>query len=215
MKILKALSFAVFFVLIQLTGNAQLCTLNCPPNLLIKTDSGQEGAIVIFSAAGATGECGTVIYSPASGTFFRTGSHSVSATASTGEKCFFTITVTDNEPPVLSELTLSSASLWPASNRMKKVSVSYTVTDNAQEVTSVMSVSSNDMASTTIDWEIINNHMVRLNASRLPNGEPRIYWIAVTSTDEAGNKTTRTTSIAVSKTMTALKPVTGSMGIRN
>jgi hypothetical protein len=183
--------------------------------MIIKADNGKEGAIVTFVPAGTSGECGTVNYFPASGSFFRIGSHSVSATTSTGEKCSFTVTVTDNESPVLSELNLSSEKLWPANDRMKKIFVYYTVSDNAQKVTSVLSVSSNDINSTSRDWEIINNHLVRLKASRLESDEPRVYSIVVTSTDEAGNKTTRTTSIAVSKTMIAFKPATGSMGIRN
>jgi hypothetical protein len=126
--------------------------------------------------------------------------------SSTGEKCSFTLTVTDNESPVLSVITLSLERLWPASNSMKEVRVNYMVTDNAQQVTSVVSVSSNDTTSASTDWQIINDHLIRLNGSRLGNGEPRIYLIAVTSSDEAGNKATRTTSIAVSKTMVALKP---------
>ena len=79
----------------------------------------------------------------------------------------------------------------------------YTATDNGQNVTSDLSVTSNNTESTAKDFEVVNNHLVRLKASRLPNGEPRIYTITVTSTDEAGNKTTRSTSIAVSKTMVA------------
>jgi hypothetical protein len=204
MKPFKTLSFAVLLILTQVTGHAQSCAISCTSNIIIKADNGQEGAIVNIIPAGTAGECGTLTYFPASGTFFRIGSHSVSATTSTGEKCSFTVTVTDNESPVLSVLTLSSNKLWPASNQMKNVTVSYTASDNAQDVTTVLSVSSNDITSTTPDWEIINNHLVRLKSSRLASGGPRIYTIVVTSSDEAGNKTTRTTSIAVSKTIVAL-----------
>lgn len=215
MKTLKVLSFAALFILTQLTGHAQSCILRCPSNMLVKADIGQEGAIVFIPAETFGAECGIITYSQASGAFFRIGSHSVIVTSSTGEKCSFTITVTDNESPVLSDLTLSLDRLWPASNRMRKLRVDYIATDNAQEVTSVLSVSSNDTASTTQGWEIINDHVVRLNGSRLANGEPRIYLITVTSTDEAGNTMTRTTSIAVSKTMIAVKPENTSMGVRN
>jgi hypothetical protein len=204
MKTFKSLSFIVLLILTQLTGGAQSCTLSCTSNMVIKADNGKEGAIVNIIPAGTAGECGMVTYFPASGSFFRIGSHSVIATTSTGEKCSFTVTITDNESPELSVITLSSNRLWPASNRMKNVAVNYTTSDNAQDVTSVLSVSSNDITSTTRDWEIVNNHLVRLKSSRLASGEPRIYTIAVTSSDEAGNKTTRTTSIAVSKTMVAL-----------
>jgi len=215
MKTIKALSFTVLLMLIQLAGYAQPCTLRCPSNIVVKADNGQEGAIVYIPSETFGTECGNISYSPASGTFFRIGSHSVIVTSSTGEKCSFTVTVTDNESPVLSELTLSLDRLWPASNRMRKVRVDYTATDNAQELTSVLSVSSNDNVSVIQDWEIINDHMLRLSGSRLANGDPRIYLITVTSTDVAGNKMTRTTSIAVSKTMIAMKPESASIGVRD
>ena len=86
---------------------------------------------------------------------------------------------------------------------MKKIGVYYTASDNEEVVGSVVSVSSNDQGAANSDWQIINNHLIRLKAARLSNGEPRIYTITVTSTDNAGNITKRTTSIAVSKTMTA------------
>ena len=86
---------------------------------------------------------------------------------------------------------------------MKKVSVNYTATDNAQEVTTELFVSSNAIDGVA-DWEIIDNHLLKLKATRLPDGTPRVYIITVTATDKAGNTTTRTTSIAVSKTMMAV-----------
>ena len=201
MKILNVLFVAVLLILTHITAIAQSCVLSCPSNMVIRADNGREGAIVNMVAAGMVGDCGTVTQFPASGTFFRIGSHSVISTTSSGQKCSFTVTVTDNESPVLSPLTLSLKRLWPASNKMRTVEVYYTTSDNAGDVTSVVSVSSNEVTSNTNDWEIIDNHSIRLKQSRLASGEPRIYSIVVTSSDEAGNKTTRTTSIAVSKTM--------------
>lgn len=203
MKFLQALSLTAIFVASHVKGYTQNCTLTCPSNMVITAEKGKEGAIVNFSAASTTGECGTVAYSPVSGSFFRLGSHSIIATAANGQKCSFTITVTDNESPVLSVVTLSTKKLWPANNKMKKVAVYYSASDNGQDVASVLSVSSNNTDSTARDWEVINNHLLRLKASRLADGTPRIYSITVTSTDEAGNKTARTTSIAVSKNMIA------------
>ncbi len=213
MKNHKLLFFASFLFFLPFTGHSQSC-LTCPSNIVIKAEPGKEGAIISLPQEIINATCGTITYTPASGSFFRIGSHSVIATSASGEKCSFTITVTDNESPVLSELTLSEDRIWPASNRMKKIRVNYTVTDNAQEVNSVLTVSSNNLDATRKDFEVIDNHVVRLSASRLPNGEPRIYLISVTSTDVAGNKMTRTTSIAVSETMVALK-ADGAIGKRN
>ena len=199
MKIVAGLSFTALLILGYVTGNAQECVVDCPSNSIVKTDAGQEGALVFFPASTSFGDCGNIRFSKASGSFFRIGSHSVIVTAASGKKCAFTITVTDNESPVLSELTVSTKKTWPSTNRMKKVAVYYTATDNAKDVTSVLSVYSNDTALNNSNWEVVNNHLLRLKASRLANGESRIYTIMVTSTDEAGNRTSRTTSIVVSK----------------
>jgi hypothetical protein len=200
MKFLAALSITAVLSFFSIASNAQTCTLTCPANIVVKADSTKEGANVSFSPPTTSGDCGTITYSRVSGSFFRIGSHSVVATSAMGEKCSFTITVTDNEPPLLSPVTLSSKKLWPPSNKMKKVGVYYTVKDNAEEVNTAISVSSNDDSGVR-DWEIVNNHLIRLKSARLPNGEPRIYTITVRSSDMAGNTTTRITSIVVSKTM--------------
>ena len=162
-----------------------------------------EGATVVYPEFITNADWGTISYFPASGSFFRLGSHTVTMTSSRGQKCSFTVTVTDTQSPVLSGIKISPKNLWPASNKMKKVSVNYTATDNAQEVTTELFVSSNAIDGVA-DWEIIDNHLLKLKATRLPDGTPRVYIITVTATDKAGNTTTRTTSIAVSKTMMAV-----------
>ncbi len=205
MKSLKALSFLAFLICCQSKIYAQNCTLACPANIVTKADAGQEGAVVNFPDMKAPAECGTITYSPASGSFFRLGSHSISVTSSTGQKCSFTVLVTDNESPTLSRVTLSRDRLWPASGKLKKVKVFYTASDNGAEVKTAVSVTSNATDGVK-DWELEEGNTFRLKASRLSDGSPRIYTITVTATDESGNKTTRTTTIAVSSTMTA-KPI--------
>ncbi len=202
MRSLQVFFFVIILSSSQVTLHAQNCTLTCPAPLVVKADNGTEGAIVNFPVMTVPAECGTVTYTPASGSFFRLGSHSVIITSSTGQKCSFTVTVTDNEPPSLSALTLSRTSLWPASNKLKKVSVNYTTSDNTGNVKTAIAVSSNTTDGIK-DWEVLGDRLVRLKASRLADGTPRVYMITVTATDEAGNKTSRTTSIAVSKTMVA------------
>lgn len=202
MKVLKVAALLTVFVS-QLNVNAQNCVITCPSNITIKAEQGKEGTIVTFPELKLPAECGTVTYTPASGTFFRLGSHSVIISTEQGKKCSFTVTVTDNESPQLSTIGLSKTMLWPASNKLKKVGVYYTATDNAVDVKTTIAVSSNATDGIK-DWEIVSDHLLRLKASRLADGTARIYTISVTATDEAGNKTTRTTSIAVSKTMTAM-----------
>jgi len=200
MKRLITLSIVAALNLMAFSSTAQQnCTISCPDNLIVTAEKNKEGAVVTFPAASITGDCGAATITPASGSFFRIGSHSIIITSATGQKCSFTLIVTDNEPPVLSDILLSSQKIWPPSNKMKKVGVLYRTSDNGQKVTSKLTVTSNDTNSDDKDYEIIDEHLVRLKAARLPNGESRIFTISVTSTDEAGNKTTKSTSIAVSK----------------
>ena len=84
------------------------CTLNCPVNLTVSantTENNERGAHVTFSDAVATGTCGTVTASPASGSFFPVGNTVVSISSTEGDgSCSFTVTVVDNgnNPPTIS-----------------------------------------------------------------------------------------------------------------
>jgi hypothetical protein len=203
MKSIKALSVIFTILLLAQSGYSQNCTLTCPDNLVVSATAGQEGAVVNYPAMASPSGCGALTYTPASGSFMRLGSHSVIITTTSGQKCSFTVTVTDNEPPVVSPITLSRNVLWPVSDKMKKVGVYYTVSDNGEAVKTTVTVTSNAPTGEAPDFEVIDKEEIRLKASRLPDGSPRIYTITVTAVDDAGNKTTRTTTIAVSKTMIA------------
>lgn len=201
MKSLRTPGLIAIISLLYLSSQAQNAVINCPANMVIPAEPGKEGAVVNFPPLAP--ELGSATITPASGSFFRLGSHSVIVTTASGQKCSFTVTVTDNEAPELSLIRLSREKIWPASNKMKKVVLHYTATDNALRVTTTVSVSSNATDGIQ-DWEIVDDHLVRLKAARLPDDKPRVYTLTVTASDEAGNKTKRTTSIAVSRTMMAV-----------
>lgn len=201
MKAIQAILFSIAIIICRQTALAQDCALSCPSNIIIKAENGKEGTVISFPEIIAA-NCGPITFTPASGSFFRLGSHSIIASTSAGQKCSFTVTVTDNNPPGLSPLVLSRNTIWPATGKLRKVSVDYTATDNSEKVKTVLSVTSNATDGEK-DFEIVNEHLVRLKASRLADDSPRIFYITVTATDESGNKATRTTSIAVSKTMMA------------
>lgn len=201
MKLSKAFAAAMLSLSCTIVFS-QDCKIECLANIVTTADKGKEGAVINYSAAYTRGDCGAFTYTPASGSFFRMGSHSVIATGADGKKCSFTVTVTDNESPELSPIHLSRTNLWPANNKMKKTKVKFSATDNGGNVSTEIMVSSNATDGIK-DWEMIDSSELRLKASRLPDGSPRIYTITVTATDDAGNKTKRTTTIAVSQTMIA------------
>jgi uncharacterized repeat protein (TIGR01451 family) len=83
---------------------AATCTLDCPANVVVTsntTQGGQPGAFVSFGAASATGDCGSISNSPASGSFFTVGTHSVISTSAAGPTCSFSVTVLDTAAPTI------------------------------------------------------------------------------------------------------------------
>ncbi|QTN38259.1 HYR domain-containing protein [Cryomorphaceae bacterium] len=93
--------------------------ISCPQNISVSNDAGQCGAIVNYAVPTATDNCTNVsltrISGPASGSVFPIGTTAISyqATDDAGNtsQCTFTVTVSDQEAPVLScpsNITVSS-----------------------------------------------------------------------------------------------------------
>ncbi|MBI3651130.1 MAG: HYR domain-containing protein [Acidobacteria bacterium] len=76
------------------------CTISCPANITMANAANQCGAVVNYSPTASLG-CGTVICSPASGSFFPTGTTTVTCTTTAGPSCSFTVTVNDTQPPMI------------------------------------------------------------------------------------------------------------------
>jgi len=73
------------------------CNLTCPASITVSNAANQCS----YAAPSSTGTCGTITASPPSGSFFPVGTTLITATASGGDNCAFTITVNDTQPPVI------------------------------------------------------------------------------------------------------------------
>jgi len=119
---------------------APLCTLACM-SLTRSNDPNQCGAVVTYAPM-TTGSCGTVVCSPASGSFFPVGTTTVTCKSNSGEgpeMCTFTVTVLDTQPPFI---TCPANVVVTASAGHQSAVVNYpapTATDNC----AVLSVSCN------------------------------------------------------------------------
>jgi hypothetical protein len=71
---------------------------------------------------------------------------------------------------------------------MVDVTVSYDVSDISPVITA-LSVASNEGGRD--DWQIVDAHHVRLRADRWGAGNGRTYTITISSTDSAGNASTK------------------------
>jgi uncharacterized repeat protein (TIGR01451 family) len=83
-------------------GTPATCYLLCPNNVVVSTNAGSGGTIVTLPTVDVSGTCGTVTLSPASGSFFPTGTTTVTATSSTGGGvCSFTVTGLETPAPAI------------------------------------------------------------------------------------------------------------------
>src|SRR5262249_22804220 len=130
--------------------------ITCPANLTVLCLSNvppRPTSLAAFLALGgtATDTCDTnLTYTcsdeplsggTCSGTIRRT--HTVTDDCNSAS-CVQIITVIDNSPPTIANVSVDKPSLWPPNHKMQAVTVKYTATDNCNSnVTCTLSVKSN------------------------------------------------------------------------
>ena len=103
------------------------------------------------------------------------------------------------------DVELSRSVLWPPNRKLVDVTVGYSTINNCGSATCSLSVVSNEPVEGTSDgnsapdWEIIDEHQLRLRAERAANGPGRVYTITITCTDDGGGSATKTVTVTVPK----------------
>lgn len=184
----------------------------CPPSIITNAAPGQCSAIVTFAPTlgdpiafpGVTVTC-----TPPSGSTFPVGTTTVTCIGGDNlgrrDTCTFTVTVIDNQPPVISGASATPNSLSPPNHQMITVTVPYTTSDNCGPVTCALSVASNEPINglgdgdTAPDWVVVNAHKVKLRSERSGKGNGRVYTITITCTDPSGNRSTKKVLVHVPK----------------
>ncbi|HEV8273928.1 MAG TPA: T9SS type A sorting domain-containing protein [Chitinophagaceae bacterium] len=122
------------------------------------------------------------------------------------------INVYDSESPKVTSVSATPVVLWPPNHKMRDVTINYTATDNCG-VTSTLSVSSSDPVNggsdgdQSPDWEVIDEHHVRLRAEKANNGQARYYTIKITITDGCNAPVDTSVTVVVAHNITG--PQTG------
>jgi DNA/RNA endonuclease G (NUC1) len=117
------------------------------------------------------------------------------------------ITVVDANAPVITGISLSVTQLWPATHQMVDVTVNYTATDDAGAPSCSLRVASSEPVNglgdgdTAPDWQVVDEHHVKLRAERSPMGNGRFYTISIDCVDQAPNLTTRSATVSVPKSL--------------
>ncbi len=110
-----------------------------------------------------------------------------------------------NPPPEIVGLSASPAVLWPPNHEMIDVQIGYDIVDNCGPVACTLSVASNEPpngpgdGNTSSDWQVLDDHHVRLRAERSGGGSGRIYTITTTCSDTAGGSSNESVAVAVPK----------------
>jgi hypothetical protein len=111
--------------------------------------------------------------------------------------------VIDTTAPAITGVTTSPDTLGAPNHKMIDVRVGYTVADFSGAPVCSLSVSSSEPVDgaadghTSIDWMVIDARRVQLRAERAGGGPGRVYTIAITCTDAAGNASTGTGVVRV------------------
>jgi hypothetical protein len=111
----------------------------------------------------------------------------------------------DVTAPAITSLSASPSTLWPPNHKFVPVTVAVTASDNCTQapVCAISAVASNEPVNgigdgnTAPDWVVTGSNTLLVRAERAGPGSGRIYTVAVTCRDAAGNATTGTTTVFV------------------
>lgn len=110
----------------------------------------------------------------------------------------------DNNCNTITHLNANPCLLWPPNHKMREVTVRYKAGDDCPDfggcelsVTSNEPVNGSGDGNTSPDWEVIDDHHVKLRAERSGNGSGRVYTIRVTCRGPLGDTFSRTTTVVV------------------
>jgi hypothetical protein len=106
------------------------CAIACPANITRSADTGQCSAIVNYQVPAASASCGPVTCSPPSSAFFLTGITTVTCSTSGGPGCSFSVTVNDNQAPVITCPSNVTAALPPTDSAVRVNYPAPAATDN-------------------------------------------------------------------------------------
>jgi hypothetical protein len=121
------------------------------------------------------------------------------------DSCSAIVTVIDQEPPTINELSANPNQLWSPNHKMVPVTISAASADNCDlsPICQIISVTSNEPengtgdGNTAPDWEITGDLDVNLRSERSETGVGREYTISVECVDGGGNSSFANTTVTV------------------
>jgi len=178
------------------TGDPQTCTAEVSCSAIASCIDPEGGTVSIACVPGSPYGAGTTDV-----TVQCTDSRGTASTV-----CPVSVSVTDDTPPTISIDPFPSL-LWPPNHHMLQVDAGVSASDNCGVPTiTLLSVMSDEPDDGSGDGETVddiqaevgtNATSVWLRAERSGEGDGRVYTIAYSATDAAGNETTATAAVIV------------------
>ena len=109
------------------------------------------------------------------------------------------LNTTPKAPLQITDVLLSKDVLWPPNHKLTDMTVDYSTTNTCGPVMCTLSVVSNEPVSGAGDWEIVDEHHVRLRAERAGNGSGRVYTVTITCSDRGGSPASKSVTVTVPK----------------
>jgi uncharacterized repeat protein (TIGR01451 family) len=117
-------------------------------------------------------------------------------------------TVASNPAPSITGASATPSRILLPLHQMVPVTVGYTATDSCGPVATALSVTSDEPVTAPIfqqglagltspDWQVIDDHRVRVRAERSIRGDGRTYTITITATDAAGGQSSEQVTVTV------------------
>jgi uncharacterized delta-60 repeat protein len=192
------------------TLDEKAIVLKCTSDTVVATSKGKctaevyniesktvaPNSMVTYKLTGATHGAGS---GSASGRTFNKGVTFVTYTlqSDTTQSCTFTVTINDTEPPVLSNVTLSRAIIWPSNNKLQDVKVNYNALDNCGIANIKLAVRDDETGTNLLHWELIDAHHIRLRAQDFCRLAGKTYTITATATDLSANTTSKSIKFTI------------------
>jgi uncharacterized repeat protein (TIGR01451 family) len=133
---------------------------------------------------------------------------SSTADTNSGNNAASASTIASNAAPSITGALASPSRLLLPLHQMVPVNVSYSASDTCGPVTTTLAVTSDEPVTgpilvqglaglTSPDWQVVNDHQVRLRAERSLRGDGRVYTLTITAADTAGGTSTRQVTVTV------------------
>ena len=190
-------------------------TITCPANITVKCAS--DVPDVDINSVTAIDNCLAVIShvsdvisdQTCANRFTLTRTYKATDVGNNTATCSQVITVYDDIPPQITGYSASKQMLWPPNHSMRDITLDYTANDNCTSnpvvtvtVTSNEPVNGTGDGDTDPDWQIIDDHHIKLRAERAANGDGRIYTITVTIDDGCNPPVSQSKQVMVTHNIT-------------